>query len=265
MRQFRVLSLAELAEELSRPSISERPAVVITFDDGFANNLQAAEILDESHLPWALFVSTGIVGKESLHWVEEITLALLQGHAAQLELFDQTWSLTSRESRELAFKAILPKMKALSAGQRKNVLREFRRQFPFDETRRLLEIFPSINHLTWAEIGRLARAGVEVGSHGVKHEIHRENQVEKVLRSELILSKQELERHLGHPCSYFAFPNGNFLPTSSEEVRRAGYRMAFTMQSKAITADIDPHLVPRLYADGSLRSLARSFYWMRRR
>jgi peptidoglycan/xylan/chitin deacetylase (PgdA/CDA1 family) len=165
----------------------------------------------------------------------------------------------------LAFKAILPKMKALSAGQRKNVLREFRRQFPFDETRRLLEIFPSINHLTWGEIGRLASAGVEVGSHGVEHEIHGENQVEKVLRSELVLSKQELERHLGHPCSYFAFPNGNFLPTSSEEVGRAGYEMAFTMQSKAITANIDPHLVPRLYAEGSLRSLARSFYWMRRR
>jgi peptidoglycan/xylan/chitin deacetylase (PgdA/CDA1 family) len=265
LRQFRVLRLDELVDELTRPTISKRPAVVITFDDGFANTIQAAEILNENRLPWALFVSTGVVGKKRIHWIEELTLSLLHGQGMQIELFGQTWSLISRVNRELAYQAILLKMKALSAGQRKDVLREFRRQFPFDETKRLLEMFPSLHRLTWDEIGAMASSGVEIGSHGIQHEIHHEKQSEKTLRQELILSKQELEERLGRLCLYFAFPNGNFLPTSSVEIQRAGYRMAFTMQSKTITSNTDPHLVPRLYAHGSLRSFIRSFYWMQKR
>jgi len=58
LARFRVLGLDELLAELSRSGAapSGRPAAAITFDDGFANNLAAAEVLSRRRLPWMLFV-----------------------------------------------------------------------------------------------------------------------------------------------------------------------------------------------------------------
>src|ERR1700694_5704816 len=68
LSRFRVLSLTELVAELSAKTPENKPAAVITFDDGYANNLLAAEILAAYRLPWSIFISTGAVGRENSIW-----------------------------------------------------------------------------------------------------------------------------------------------------------------------------------------------------
>ena len=50
-----VLSLAEVHDHLREGRPLPRRAVHISFDDGYRNNLVAAEILQRHRLPWTLF------------------------------------------------------------------------------------------------------------------------------------------------------------------------------------------------------------------
>jgi hypothetical protein len=69
---------------------------------------------------------------------------------------------------------------------------------------------------------------------------------------ELAGSRAHIERKLGQPCLDFAFPNGTFHEGSPDEVRAAGYRRGFTMESGTLTRRTRPELVPRLGAQGPL-------------
>ncbi|AGA26784.1 polysaccharide deacetylase family protein [Singulisphaera acidiphila] len=59
-RRYDVLDLPEFLASLGRPR--RRPAVVLTFDDGYEDNFQAALILRRLGLPCTFFLSTRIVG-----------------------------------------------------------------------------------------------------------------------------------------------------------------------------------------------------------
>lgn len=61
-RRYEVLDLPAFLAARGQPR--RRPAVVITFDDGYADNHQAARILRDVGLPATFFISTSIVGTE---------------------------------------------------------------------------------------------------------------------------------------------------------------------------------------------------------
>lgn len=261
LRRMRVIRTAELALEIERPRRWRWPAVVITFDDGFANNLIAAEILAAAGLPWTLFLSTGPLGHGGTNWTAQLSLLLLQGRAEGLEALERRWPLTARPEREKAFQAIRVALKAMAAEPRIEAMNAIAAQFPAGETDRLLSRFPSLAMLSWGEVSQLTASGVEVGSHGVDHEIHHADQPEAVRRRELIESKTELEARLGRPCQFFAYPNGDFVPTSPREVQEAGYALAFTTQHDTVRPATNRYLLPRLNPMGSLSGFVRNFFW----
>ncbi len=88
---------------------------------------------------------------------------------------------------------------------------EIRAQYPAEESQRLIEAFPGLRMLSWNELGELARAGVEIGSHGVHHDLHHSWQPREERMRELSESRRTLESRLGRPCRSFAFPNGDYL------------------------------------------------------
>jgi len=268
LRFFRILSMNELMDKLMNQTNQKqnyylKPAVVITFDDGYANVLIAAEILDKYRIPWTLFISTGGIGQDRPLWPQELDLLLLHGNAYRVEALSKIWSLKTREEREIALQEIRRAMKKLPAPQRRKVMEEIRQQFPEGETQRLLEQFPSLRMLTWKEVQQLASAGVEIGSHGVEHEIHHPNQPEFIRKDELIRSKEEIEKRLNRPCRYFAYPNGDFVEFSPKEVQDSGYLMAFTTQERTISVIEDFYLLPRLNTFGlfSISIFTRKFFW----
>jgi peptidoglycan/xylan/chitin deacetylase (PgdA/CDA1 family) len=80
-------------------------------------------------------------------------------------------------------------------------------------------------YMTWNQIRRLDRAGMEIGVHTLDHmdltilpawrvwqEIHR--------------SKIEIEQHLGHAVWVFAYPSGAFNQLALQDVHRVGYLAA---------------------------------------
>lgn len=261
LRRMRVLSISEVSGELTAQAKKPKAACVITFDDGYANNVIVAEILAAARLPWVLFVSTGSIGTDRPIWPVELSLLLLRGGTQRVEFLGRAWPLGSRAQRRVAFHGIRYGLKVMAAEERRRALDGVREQFPAGESERLLNDFPSLRMLSWSDISRLANAGAEIGSHGVHHEFHNESQPEEVRRCELTRSKAELETRLGRPCRFFSYPNGDFVSTSPKEVEEAGYRLAFTTRSGTVRPGASPYLLPRIAAAGSLAEFVRNFYW----
>lgn len=268
LRRFRVLGMDELVEELRTPENSRQPAAMVTFDDGFANNVLAAEILARRRIPWCLFVPSGEIGPCRAMWPVELSLLLLRGRAERIQALGRSWSLSGRGERERAFQEMRALLKrSIAAPQRREELASLREQFPPGESERLVAEFPSLRMLTWDELAQLSGAGVEIGSHGCHHELHNSVQPEVIRKDELARSRIDLEARLGRPCRAFAYPNGDFLDTSAQEAERAGYALAFTTRTATINGAnrAEPFLLPRISAAGSLHSFARDCWWDRPR
>lgn len=80
-------------------------------------------------------------------------------------------------------------------------------------------------YLTWDGVRALERAGMEIGSHTVTHARLADLPDEKV-REELVSSKAELEKQLGHPVDLLAYPYNSVRARVRELAREAGYRIA---------------------------------------
>jgi peptidoglycan/xylan/chitin deacetylase (PgdA/CDA1 family) len=90
--------------------------------------------------------------------------------------------------------------------------------------------------LSWDQCRQMEKEGFEMGSHTCFHSnLGRPAPGESVrdyrarLRMELVESKGILERELGHPVDWLAYPYGAFNPLVESMARKAGYRFALTV------------------------------------
>jgi len=79
--------------------------------------------------------------------------------------------------------------------------------------------------MSWDELGELADAGWEIGSHTRRHARLTELD-DDVLADELRGSREECERHLGRPCNSLAYPYGAVDERVVRAAREAGYAAA---------------------------------------
>jgi peptidoglycan/xylan/chitin deacetylase (PgdA/CDA1 family) len=85
--------------------------------------------------------------------------------------------------------------------------------------------------LSWPELGELAEAGWEVGSHTRTHPRLTTLDAAR-LEDELAGSRAECERQLGRPCRTLAYPYGDHDERVAEAAGRAGYSAAGTLPSR---------------------------------
>jgi peptidoglycan/xylan/chitin deacetylase (PgdA/CDA1 family) len=248
LKRFRIIDINDISAGIRADSNSEKPSVIVTVDDGYANNVILSELMHKRGIPWCVFVSTGVIGKPRSIWTVELSLLLLHGEADEIELLNRKWSLISRIRRENAFRTIRVVLKSLSAPIRRLAMSELEQQFPAGETQRLTDKFECFKMMSWDDVRQLSDSGVTVGSHGVQHEIQHNAQPESIREFELVESKRELEARLECPCSYFAYPDGQFTEESQTEVEKAGYKLAFTTQPDYAKPGASPYLLPRLPA-----------------
>lgn len=82
--------------------------------------------------------------------------------------------------------------------------------------------------VSWDDLRALADEGWEIGSHTLTHPRLTALGAQEV-RQEVCGSKARIEAELGRPCSSFAYPWGLVDEHVEQEVRRAGYEVAFTV------------------------------------
>ena len=152
--------------------------------------------------------------------------------------------LTFDDGYEDAFTEVLPRLQA--RGQRATffIVSGYTAE---DETQRFT--LARHTYLVWPEVRRLKTAGMEIGSHTIHHgKLTRMGKHE--LRAEVVDSKGALERGLGAPVEFFAYPFNEQCRPVRLMVEKAGYRGAvvgahgntepFTLQRMTMHRGISP-------------------------
>lgn len=226
-REYRPISVPEAVEALARGVLPER-SVLITFDDGYRDNLaHALPVLRKHGVPATFYLTTGMIDQAIVPWWYELGTILsaadrirLNSGKLKIEL-----SLTDTVSRCAAFNRLGVILKREAPDGQKELMELLRAQACRETPG------PDCEFLSWAEVHELARDPlVTIGAHTRNHFVLT-SLSEPRLREELLESRERLERELGRAVEHLAYPYGAPQDASEREFRVAaqlGFRSAFT-------------------------------------
>ena len=225
-RHYEVIPLNQLLscyEE--RRHVPER-SVVITFDDGFRDNLtEGLPILRRHGVTATVFVVTGCVFSGELPWPQRLGV-LFQRSELQRFLFQpdtpgaspRHFALNSTAGRHAAYLAVKEHLKPLGREQREALLADLQRKMGVEP--------PRDRMLSLGELRELRAAGWEIGAHTVSHPwLARIPRAEA--REEMERCREELREHLGIERPSFCFPAGSCSEELRVLARELGFRSAF--------------------------------------
>jgi peptidoglycan/xylan/chitin deacetylase (PgdA/CDA1 family) len=241
-RWFNVLPVPEAVRRLREKSLPAR-ALCVTFDDGYADNLEIAlPILDRHAIPATFFIATGFLDGGRM-FNDTVIEAVRRTPLPSLDLRGLdlgTFALDSVTAKQHAINAILPKLKHFEPVRRETCVR--------DIARVAKARLPDDLMLTSDQLRALHRRGGTIGAHTRSHPILASVDVETAKR-EIDEGRAELERIVDERVDLFAYPNGKPLDDyRAEHVRLvgdAGFAAAFSTAPGAARADGDFLQLPR--------------------
>lgn len=205
-RSWRVVSLAEFAEQLAHPKHLDRRTVHLSFDDGFSNVLTAAEILDDAALPWTLFVITDAV----LHGYRPAYIQLADAVSScnkRIRWGGLEYDLTGTDGKWSFARRAKAALKAAPNGSAAELFAEILNRVGHREP-----VPAERSHWSFlrpAELSELDRAGVEIGNHSARH-LDLVRATDEDLRHEVHDSRLQLESAIGTSVWSFAYPDGGY-------------------------------------------------------
>ena len=247
---IRVLSGDEIVRYVRGELQLREPALCITFDDGYADNLEAGRILSRAGLSAIFFVTTGFVGTDTItHW-DRISFAVKRTEETKLSLpglgGKGPWSvevaprdLASRELRNIYL--TLPKaVQELFVSSIEKVAgaaaKDAERAHP--------------PFMRWDDVRQLKALGHTIGAHTHSHPILAQVPLEEQER-ELRTSRDVLGRELGQVTQLLAYPNGkswSFSAQTKELAQRVGFEAAFSFYGGRNPAEgFDPYDLRRVW------------------
>jgi len=233
---FRVIPLAELVQAIRERRCPPPKRVVITFDDGYANNhTVAADELASMKMPWSAFLPAQLIETGSWQWVDDVRVLVHGGHRGRLSFRwdgqDIELDLSTSRQRREAVTRIHHLCRYVSEDERRSRLAQLYACYSPDELAALRARYPSYAPMSWAQARELKSAGVDVGSHSLNH-IALGQQPAGVIRHEIIAARDLLQRRIGDHSPHFSYPYGRPAALSDEVdrvVAEAGYQCGLTL------------------------------------
>ena len=257
----------------ARPRRSTRRCrVIVTFDDGYADNLyNARALLERYEVPATVFVATAYIGSEREFWQDELEKIFLQpgtlpelfrmrinGISYEQELGEVAryredayerhcgWNISRRDNptvRHKLYRFLVTLLQHLPEKQPQEILTGLLLWARLEPASRR-----SHRTLSQAELLELADGGlVEIGSHTVNHPMLSMLPI-TAQRDEIAQSKARLEEILGKRIDSFAYPYGGRSDYDSDAVtavREAGFTRACANYGGPLHSDTDVWQLPR--------------------
>lgn len=243
-REYRLLRMDDDWSDL------QEPALVLTFDDGYADNLlEALPVLEALGVPATFFVSSGRVGTGTEFWWHQLEGLLLREGVfpARFTLRDpgygRAWDTATLAQRHALYAALSARLLRFGPERQQDWLEQLRRWAapgPGGESRHRC--------LTREELQRLAASPwASIGAHSVSHSALSALSAERQ-RDEIFRSKQDLEQIIGREITTFSYPFGrkvDYNRTSVRLCREAGFRKAAANFPGQVHRWTDPLQLPR--------------------
>jgi peptidoglycan/xylan/chitin deacetylase (PgdA/CDA1 family) len=224
--------------------------VCITFDDGYADNVEVAgPILARYGLPATFFIATGFLDGGRM-WNDTLIETVRAARGAELDLTELGLgriALGSSTERAAAVAALIGRCKYLEPVARAAKAEALAQAAGVTLPRDLM--------MRSDQVRALHGAGMEIGAHTVSHPILSAIPLEQA-RQEIVASRDRLESLIGAQVRSFAYPNGkpgvDYGSEHVEAVRGAGFEAAVSTVWGAAEARHDRLQLPRVgFSDAS--------------
>lgn len=105
------------------------------------------------------------------------------------------------------------------------------RKYSLDATIFLISHYIGMpKYLTWDEINAMKDHQIQFEGHTYTHPHLNQIVDEQELKQQLLDSKTDLEKHLGYPVKYFAYPYGDYNQHVIDALKEYGYLAAYTVR-----------------------------------
>jgi peptidoglycan/xylan/chitin deacetylase (PgdA/CDA1 family) len=237
-RHHRFASLLHAEDMLSGRSPFEAGCVVLTFDDGYRNNLtHALPVLKRHGAPATFFLATGHVERRRPFWFDRLDYALQQAPVDGLEATIGGVPLRLRASDRRELQASYKRLRDAAKSRRREdsemraELEALAARLEQAAGRSLQAIFEDDDWsavASWDEIAAAARDPlVAFGSHTVDH-VRLALADDEVVRDQLERSGRTIEQRAGRPCRHVCYPSGSVSARVARIARECGYTCGVT-------------------------------------
>jgi len=242
-------NILRFEEDWSR---TDRDSVVITFDDGYMDNLTyALPILESEGVPATVFVSTGNMKRNCELWWDELETVLFMGEDFPKEFrlkddrYGCRWDTITYKQRENCYKALHYMMKNwVTVEEREGWLEQLWHW-------RGIAKRTDLTHLTLTEMGckKLAMSKyITIGAHTVNHPALAKLPYEQQ-EMEIADSVRDLERLLKCEINMFSYPFGSYGDDFDEETeeicKKVGIKKAAATTQGVWTNGMGQYRIPR--------------------
>ncbi|WP_051143710.1 polysaccharide deacetylase family protein [Psychromonas hadalis] len=213
-------------------------AMLITFDDGYRNNIDyALPICEQFGIKPVLFVVTGHIDSGLPFWFDRFDYALQQnmGEWLSLQYEHETYlfDATSRGALQKSYKVFRDDCKRkftddIKMNQLFNGLSEMLEQ---QSGKALSDICADDDWsaiASWSQLQKAVTQGrMDVASHTVDH-FRLGNLSAPQMLSQIKQSKIRIEEKMAVKCQYFCYPNGNYNKSAISLLKSNGFKAAFS-------------------------------------
>ncbi len=244
-RYFTPLALND-AIKLLRQGKLPANAVCVTFDDGYADNVEVAlPILQRWAVPATFFLTTGFFGSGCM-WNDHVIELLRKIETPKLSLSNLglgEYEITSMDARLQMVNSVLRQLKHLPFEERSHQVQRLENELNVD-----VSYSPMMQK---EQVSVLTQAGMGIGAHTVNHPILSRISLDEA-RQEIELGKQQLETLTKKEVTLFAYPNGapgrDYEAGHVDLVKAAGFDAAFSTAWAAARCSDDFMQMPRVGA-----------------
>ena len=256
---YRLLSLDDALAELEAGGATGAPPfAVLTFDDGYRDNLvHALPVLERHAAPFTVYVTTGFAERRARLWWVELEEAIRRADRVEVRIGDAALSLAARNPAEkaAAWRAVYWPLRAGPEDRLLAVVADLADQHGVDGRALVADLC-----MDWGEIEALARHPLAtVGAHTLSHPRLARLDIAE-MRTELGAARTILEERLGRPVVHLAYPVGDPGSAGPREFAAAaafGYASGVTTRPGLLHADHAAHLtaLPRVSVNGLWQDL----------
>lgn len=243
---YTILSYPKLKELASKVTKMSKPAIHLSFDDGFIECYTVVRpLLLKYNIPATFFLPTNYIGNEEMYYRNKVSLCIDRVSNAstnEQEKFFQ--ELSQSQAIEISeMQSFIQWIKALTNEQ---IIDQVCQQSGVDVGEYLRSNAP---YLTWDQVNQLVRDGFTVGAHSKKHHklarlTHNE------IQDEIIESCNRVKEMTGVAEVPFSFPNsGDGVDrTLLDHIHRSNPEIGLFFDTKGLKKDRD-YIVNRIWAE----------------
>ncbi len=237
-RRFTPMRFDELIDIVEHGRPLPPRAVLITFDDGYDDNYRIAyPLLKDAGLSAMFFVSTGHIdsGRPYVYdWLVHMICVTDHSRISMPELgIDRALPASLQARRDVA-DVLLDQIKALDAATQVHVIARLEREWQLPASAG----HPDCRPMRWSELREMQRGGMEIGSHGVDHQMLAKLS-SSAMQIEIEQSRATIQRELGITADVLSYPVGGHDAYDAAVIsaaQAAGYRMACSYVAGAESA-----------------------------